>query len=901
MKTIKKLFLSAMCVATAASAASADTWKYVAASDGTTYAIKSDGTLWSWGWNETGQLGTNGVLTGETGQSKDYTAIPQQMSTETDWVYAVGGKANAFFMKSNNTVWSVGANSKGSLGAGVSTDSKVLLQVEGDDWKTVSPGRFFGYCVMAIKQDGSLWTWGEGEKGANGLGTYTNPSVPVQVGTDKDWKAVSVGATHSIAIKADGTLWAWGFNNHRQLGTDETTMSVNAIPHCVNTDTDWVKVFAVDYSSYAIKADGSLWAWGSNENGVLGLGADAGTADVTVPTRIMAELGKVVAISGCENVRVIGIGEEGKISKIYSWGAQADGALGNGVGAAWGGLEGYQWQLTPQEVEMPATAMPAKMLSSGQMYTMVLGANDHLYGWGRNRNGQLGDYGEQDKLGFYSKPIEAATDMANANSYTFGPDEIPAAVNSAESITLTGNWSTSDFQKLMNAVGNNSGFPAKGNESITTIDMSQATLGNDVSFYVAAGLSNAGVFANYKALTRVIMPAAEECGKISSVRAMFNNCTKLADVDLSDAVNAIDWTDAFNNCAAITSMDLSRVNFINKSESLFNGCSSLTKVSLPALIVLERNTFGNCTSLKTIDWTTFSGTEAPVFPENLFQGMLDKLGQITLIVPDDKADLFRNDANWSKLNIVGKKAPIAVQNIAEFLELGANGTAIDTYTFENPVTVELQYNAYLWVADESGVLLITDMTSAWAGVRYNEGDRVEGFTVAYVNGTANAAETLDTFAAGTAGAPLDPKEVTTSEITDQLNSQLVLVKGIKIVLSGSQSKIDGSDILVNYLTNTANLAKWAGFVAKGTTVDLAGVVYADNGVITLMTTAMDEAGTGVGQISNNVVIYGAQGCIVAPEGAKAYSVSGTPVAMDGLAPGIYVVVFENHARKVVVK
>lgn len=915
MKTYKKALLSALCLAAAGGIMQAETWKYVAASDGTTYAIKSDGTLWSWGWNESGQLGTNGVLTGETGQSKDYTAIPQLMNDASDWVWAFGGKANGFFLKEDGTLWSVGSNAKGALGTSSTLDSKVLKQIgEFGDWKTLSASHFYGYTVIAIRTDGTLWTWGEGENGANGTGKYYNSSEPVQVGTDTDWASISVGNSHALAIKNDGTLWAWGANFHHQVGVESTSLSDTKLPQCISTDTDWEQVYAVAEASYAIKKDGSLWAWGSNEKNILGLNLsdDEGYInadeeltwpDIEKPTRILADLGKIVTINGDETTRVVGVGEPGAIAKIYAWGSNADGALGNGKGEAWG-TGSYYINPKAQEVPVPEVAFPVKMITCGQGYSIVLGNNDKLYGWGRNRNGQLGDYGEQDKLSFYKSPIEVGVKGSSENDFTFGADNIPAKLSSAEHITLTGEWKTSDFGKLTQAIGNNMGFPPQGNSTITTIDMSQVTFPEEVSFYVSAGLSNKGVFNGLKALTTVVMPKAEEAAKITSIREAFSNCGALANIEIDNLVNCTDWTDAFNNCTSIVSMDLSTINFINKSEAMLNGCTSLTKVILPALINFNRQTLGNCTALRTIDWSEFIGTEAPAFDDNLFQGMDDILSEIELIVPDEKADLFRNHAGWSQLKIVALKAPTAVSDIAQFIALGKEGTSVDVYTFSNPVTVELQYAENLWVADASGVLRITDRANNWSGAKYKEGDRISGFSLYFGedNGVpvGLAESTIETFGAATAGDILTPETITLSDLNASLDARLVKLDKVVVALSGGQSKIKDSDILVNYLTNTANLSAWARLVAAGSTVDLSGVVYNAPEGLTIMTTAMEE-NSGIASIVEGELIAGAEGRVICPAGARVFTVAGAETVDTGLAAGVYVVVYKNRAVKVVVR
>lgn len=187
------------------------TWKSVNTGDGTTYAVESDGSLWSFGWNESGQMGVDG------GSNK--ISVPTQVGTDNDWALSSAGQAYAFFIKSDGTLWAVGDNTNGVSGVGSgATSYKVPTQVGTDNnWKAVSCARFFGHTAAGIKTDGTLWTWGDGRSGQLRIGSYTNKTTPVQVGTDNDWTQVSLGNEFTIALKADGTLWGWGVNQNKPL------------------------------------------------------------------------------------------------------------------------------------------------------------------------------------------------------------------------------------------------------------------------------------------------------------------------------------------------------------------------------------------------------------------------------------------------------------------------------------------------------------------------------------------------------------------------------------------------------------------------------------------------------------------------------------------------------------
>src|SRR5690606_16551195 len=97
-----------------------------------------------------------------------------------------------------------------------------------------------------------------------------NRLIPVQIGSDSDWQTVCAAKDHTLAIKTNGTLWSWGFNNAGELGLGE--LWIQSTPAQVGSDTDWQTAVGGEYVTLALKTDGTLWAWGKNENGQLGLG-----------------------------------------------------------------------------------------------------------------------------------------------------------------------------------------------------------------------------------------------------------------------------------------------------------------------------------------------------------------------------------------------------------------------------------------------------------------------------------------------------------------------------------------------------------------------------------------------------------------------------------------------------
>ena len=135
-----------------------------------------------------------------------------------------------------------------------------------------------GESVLCVKSNGTLWAWGRNDVGQLGINNTTNISSPTQVGTDTNWLKAStqygMSRRCSAAIKSDGSLWTWGQNTYGELGIGNTIDKSSPVQ--VGTDTNWNKVSSGGVNTIAIKTDGTLWVWGNNTYGQLGLGNTTG-------------------------------------------------------------------------------------------------------------------------------------------------------------------------------------------------------------------------------------------------------------------------------------------------------------------------------------------------------------------------------------------------------------------------------------------------------------------------------------------------------------------------------------------------------------------------------------------------------------------------------------------------
>jgi alpha-tubulin suppressor-like RCC1 family protein len=242
------------------------TWLNIACGYGHTVATKTDGTIWTWGSNAYGELGL-----GTTG-GVNYKSSPNQVGTLTTWSKISTGHYHTLATKTDGTLWSWGYNGSGQLGLNTSytTNRSSPNQVGAlTTWSKISTGRYYN---VAIKTDGTLWSWGQNNTGQLGLGNTTDYSSPKQVGALTTWLNIACGYFHTLATKTDGTLWSWGANGQGQLG--QSNITYRSSPVQVGALTTWSNITAGSEShfSMATKTDGTLWSWGKNNRGQLGLG-----------------------------------------------------------------------------------------------------------------------------------------------------------------------------------------------------------------------------------------------------------------------------------------------------------------------------------------------------------------------------------------------------------------------------------------------------------------------------------------------------------------------------------------------------------------------------------------------------------------------------------------------------
>lgn len=278
------------------------------------------------------------------------------------WKAIATSNAHVIAIKDDGTLWAWGDNSFGKLGDGGTTASNLPIQIgTASDWKDVSAGYHSSY---AIKENGTIWAWGSNYQGQLGFGYGgygMTTRTPTQIGIASDWKSISAGLWFVLALKQDGSLWAWGTNEWGALGNGTTTTNpaVHYAPGRIGNDSDW-KAISGGYShAMAIKQNGTLWVWGTNQYNCFGDGTGTNSY---IP-------------------RQTGIG--------YTWN-YVDAEV-NSTTAIRSDLTYSSWGVDQNfKLAYPLRGETIKSVSGSEGHTAIVKTDGTLYTAGGNNSGQLG-------------------------------------------------------------------------------------------------------------------------------------------------------------------------------------------------------------------------------------------------------------------------------------------------------------------------------------------------------------------------------------------------------------------------------------------------------------------------------------------------------------------------------
>ncbi len=336
------------------------------------------GELWTWGGDYQGKLGLNAVTDG--GGNGPNISSPTQVGSLATWSKTAMGYATALYLKKDGTLWGTGSNSNGELGTGSTSNpsrASSPVQIGSSTWTDI----FFsaGGSSFAIKSDGTLYAWGLNTGGRLGLNDTISRSSPVQVGALTSWSKLAIGGSTSSttngAIKTDGTLWLWGGNSYGQLGLNDTT--TRSSPIQVPSSTNWASLAINQQCTAAIKTDGTLWTWGGSTGATLGALGHNNTIHRSSPVQV-GGLATWSAVTSMDYV-FLALQTNGT---MWSWGH--DTASGN-LGLATPTIN------RSSPVQIGSLTTWAKIGAGGYPGTgSAIKTNGTLWIWGSNLQGCLG-------------------------------------------------------------------------------------------------------------------------------------------------------------------------------------------------------------------------------------------------------------------------------------------------------------------------------------------------------------------------------------------------------------------------------------------------------------------------------------------------------------------------------
>lgn len=352
----------------------------IAAGDGHSYALTADGKLWAWGNYSSGQLGEAHALV----QSSPNQVVGLGTGSGVAAISAGGGFGLA--LKDDGSVVSWGANGAGQLGDNSTTNRPAPVAVAtlgtGSGVKAISAGRDH---VLALKDDGSVLSWGgngNGQLGTNDTMARKMPGPVSGLGTGSGVVAVVAGPARSMALKSDGTVWSWGANAGGPLGDGTTMQRLTPVQvHGVNDAgflTDVTAIASCNWASYALRSSGEILAWGYNGVAAIGDGTRDNSRLLPTPVSGLGSGSDAKVLAAYFGSALVAKGD----GTVLGWGANVGGPIGDGTSAL---------RVVPTQAYGLGAGSGVVGLAGGTAHTLALKADGSVLAWGSNSSGQLGD------------------------------------------------------------------------------------------------------------------------------------------------------------------------------------------------------------------------------------------------------------------------------------------------------------------------------------------------------------------------------------------------------------------------------------------------------------------------------------------------------------------------------
>ena len=331
-----------------------------------------------WGLNHEGQLGIGNIASPQ--------ADPVIVTSIPDATAISGGIQHTLFLKADGTIAAAGANESGQLGIGslVPRFTVVTPLTDSSMKSIIQVSAGFRHSV-ALRADRTVYSWGINDKGQLGVGQiFTHPCqcaiTPLKTSAISDVVQIGAGTEFTIALKADGTVWGWGTNLSGQLGNGSTAMS-QTLPMQVGAGVagfnNIIAISAGETHAMALKSDGTVWVWGSNAFGQVGNGMFGGNQLVPVQNNALSGVAQISAGS----VHNVAFKTDGT---FWTWGSNAYGQAGNGAFET----TGCRCLTSPQQNTLLSNTVEIEAIGSGTLARLSDGG---VWAWGANLAGEVGN------------------------------------------------------------------------------------------------------------------------------------------------------------------------------------------------------------------------------------------------------------------------------------------------------------------------------------------------------------------------------------------------------------------------------------------------------------------------------------------------------------------------------
>lgn len=335
---------------------------FVGASTDSSYGIRgSDGSLWSWGYNNSGQLGI---------QQAGNRSSPVSVLGGMAFTKVAAGGWSILAIRSDNYVWSWGYNNAGQLGIGTVTSKSSPVSVigGGTSYKEgiSNPNDCGMYYSVGLDINGNGWSWGNNDYGQLGIGTTLSHSSPVSIIGGISFTAIYAGYSHSVGLDQYSIAWSWGRNNYGQLG-DNSRIDKNSPVLVAGGMSFSMLSCGSDFTVGINKNNGSLWLWG-----VYHISSGLTNSSFSSPISVVGGMSYTWASAGFNHVGVI------SGNKAYCWGENSYGQLGDNT-------------VIPKSIPNAVAGTTAfTKISAGYQYTLAISSSGLAWGWGCNSSYQLG-------------------------------------------------------------------------------------------------------------------------------------------------------------------------------------------------------------------------------------------------------------------------------------------------------------------------------------------------------------------------------------------------------------------------------------------------------------------------------------------------------------------------------